>query len=112
MIKFGTGGWRALIGEEFTRDNVRLLSQAVANMIIAENNQEYGFVIGYDRRFLSDKAARWMSEVLAGNKIKVIFIEKIAPSPLIMYTVQMEQSKYGAAITASHNPADYTYLSK
>jgi phosphomannomutase len=107
MIKFGTGGWRALIGEEFTRDNVRLLSQAVANMIITENNQEYGFVIGYDRRFLSDKAARWMSEVLAGNKIKVIFIEKIAPSPLIMYTVQMEQSKYGAAITASHNPADY-----
>lgn len=107
MIKFGTGGWRALIGEEFTRDNVRLLSQAVANMILAENNQEYEFVIGYDRRFLSDKAARWMSEVLAGNKIKVVFIEKIAPSPLIMYTVQLKEAKYGAAITASHNPADY-----
>lgn len=107
MIKFGTGGWRALIGEDFTRDNVRLLTQAVANMIIAENNQEYSFVIGYDRRFLSDKAARWMGEVLAGNQIRVIFIEKIAPSPLIMYTVQMEKAKYGAAITASHNPADY-----
>ncbi len=107
MIKFGTGGWRALIGEEFTKDNVRLLSQAVANMMIAEKNQGCGFVIGYDRRFLSDKAARWMSEVIAGNQIKVIFIEKIAPSPLIMYTVQMEKAKYGAAITASHNPADY-----
>ncbi len=107
MIKFGTGGWRALIGEEFTRDNVRLLSQAVANMILAENNQDYEFVIGYDRRFLSDKAARWMSEVLAGNHIKVVFIEKIAPSPLVMYTVQEKKAKYGAAITASHNPADY-----
>ncbi|WP_313131219.1 phosphoglucomutase/phosphomannomutase family protein [Anaerocolumna sp.] len=107
MIKFGTGGWRALIGEEFTKDNVRILSQAVANMIISEQAEEYEFVIGYDRRFLSDKAAKWMSEVLAGNGIKVIFIEKIAPTPLVMFTVQMQQSKFGAAITASHNPADY-----
>lgn len=107
MIKFGTGGWRALIGEEFTKDNVQKLSQAVANMIISEHVEEYDFVVGYDRRFLSDKAARWMSEVLAGNGIKVIYIEKIAPTPLVMFTVQMQKSKYGAAITASHNPADY-----
>lgn len=107
MIKFGTGGWRALIGEDFTKDNVRILTQAVADMIISENVQDREFVIGFDRRFLSDKAAKWMSEVLAGNGIKVVFVEKIAPTPLIMFTVQMQKSKYGAAVTASHNPADY-----
>lgn len=107
MVKFGTGGWRALIGEDFTKDNVRILTQAVADMIISENVQDREFVIGFDRRFLSDKAAKWMSEVLAGNGIKVVFVEKIAPTPLIMFTVQMQKSKYGAAVTASHNPADY-----
>ncbi len=107
MVKFGTGGWRALIGEDFTKDNVRILTQAVADMIISENVEDREFVIGFDRRFLSDKAAKWMSEVLAGNGIKVVFVEKIAPTPLIMFTVQMQKSKYGAAVTASHNPADY-----
>ncbi|MCX7712038.1 MAG: phosphoglucomutase/phosphomannomutase family protein [Clostridia bacterium] len=107
MIKFGTGGWRAIIGEEFTKANVQLLSQAVANMIKSQNCEKSGFVIGYDRRFLSDKAARWIAEVLAGNGIKVYFIEKVAPTPLIMFTVKTLRTCYGAAVTASHNPADY-----
>lgn len=54
MIKFGTGGWRAFIGEEFTKDNVRLVAQAVANITNNESVADRGFVIGYDRRFLSD----------------------------------------------------------
>lgn len=107
MIKFGTGGWRALIGEEFTKENVQILAQAVADMIIEQGCGDRGFVIGYDRRFLSDKAAKWVSEVLAGNKIKVSFIEKVAPTPLVMFTVNRLDTCYGAAITASHNPADY-----
>lgn len=107
MIKFGTGGWRAIIGEEFTKDNLVLLSQATASLIKNEKCQDRGFVIGYDRRFLSDKAARWFSEVLAGNGIKVFFIEREAPTPLIMYSVKTLQTCYGAAVTASHNPADY-----
>lgn len=61
MIKFGTGGWRAFIGEEFTKENVRLVAQAVANITNAESVAERGFVIGYDRRFLSDKAGRWFA---------------------------------------------------
>jgi len=107
MIKFGTGGWRALIGEEFTKENVQLLSQAIAKLISEQNSKKSGFVIGYDRRFLSDKAARWIAEVMAGNGIKVYFIEKIAPTPLIMYTVKSFQTYYGTAVTASHNPASY-----
>ena len=107
MIKFGTGGWRAIIGEDFTKQNVRLLAQAVAHMMTERNCTNNGFVIGYDRRFLSDKAAKWMSEVLAGNGIKVYFIEKVAPTPLVMFTVNRRDTFYGAAVTASHNPADY-----
>lgn len=107
MIKFGTGGWRALIGEEFTRENVQLLSQAMANIIKDQNCQNKGFVVGYDRRFLSDKAARWIAEVLAGNGVKVFFVNEIAPTPLIMFTVNRVEAEYGAAVTASHNPADY-----
>ena len=106
-IKFGTGGWRAFIGEEFTKANVQLFAQAIANIMIKENAQEKGIVIGYDRRFLSDKAAVWFSEVIAGNGIKVLFIYKISPTPLTMFAVQKLNAKYGVEITASHNPADY-----
>lgn len=107
MIEFGTGGWRAKIGEEFTKSNVQLLAQALANLILEQEAAAAGFVIGHDRRFLSDKAAKWMAEVLSANQIKVYFIKKISPTPLIMYTVKEYGSFYGAAITASHNPAEY-----
>ena len=107
MIRFGTGGWRAFIGEEFTRDNVRIVSQAIAQLMKCMKAQENGFVIGFDRRFLSDKAAVWMSEVMAGNGIKVYFIRKVSPTPLVMFTVKKMRACLGAAVTASHNPADY-----
>ncbi len=107
MIQFGTGGWRALIGEEFIKDNVCLLSQAVAQMILEDAPGNPCIVIGYDRRFLSDKAARWAAEVMAGNGVQVHLIDHIAPTPLVMYTVEQLGTPYGVAITASHNPADY-----
>jgi phosphomannomutase len=107
MIKFGTGGWRAFIGEDFTKDNVQILSQGIANLIHENVAEKHEFVIGFDRRFLSDKAAKWVSEVLGGNGIKVYFIDKVAPTPLVMFTVKSLNTEYGAAITASHNPADY-----
>nr|WP_319555199.1 phosphoglucomutase/phosphomannomutase family protein [uncultured Vibrio sp.] len=107
MIKFGTGGWRAFIGEEFTKENVRLVAQAVANITNAESVAERGFVIGYDRRFLSDKAGRWFAEVLAANGIVVSFIDKFVPTPIVMFKAKEMNCAYSACITASHNPADY-----
>ncbi|AUI86886.1 phosphonomutase [Vibrio azureus] len=107
MIKFGTGGWRAFIGEEFTKDNVRLVAQAVANITNEESVAERGFVIGYDRRFLSDKAGRWFAEVLAANGIVVSFIDKFVPTPIVMFQAKEMNCAYSACITASHNPADY-----
>ncbi|WP_070962320.1 phosphoglucomutase/phosphomannomutase family protein [Vibrio sonorensis] len=107
MIKFGTGGWRAFIGEEFTKDNVRLVAQSVANIINDEQVADRGFVVGYDRRFLSDKAGCWFAEVLAANGIVVSFIDKFVPTPIVMFKAKQMNCAYSACITASHNPADY-----
>lgn len=107
MIKFGTGGWRAIIGEDFNRDNVYLFTQGLANLIKSEGCEEEGLLIGHDRRFLSDKAAEWIASVLAANGIKVYFIKEYAPTPLVMYATAKHDLPYGAAVTASHNPYDY-----
>lgn len=107
MIKFGTGGWRAIIGDEFIKSNIVSLAQAVADDIIEKGKKDVGIVIGYDRRFLSDFAARWVAEVFAGNGVTVHFVDRIAPTPLVMYGVKLLGTPYGMAITASHNPAEY-----
>lgn len=107
MIKFGTGGWRSFIGEEFTADNVRIVSQAIANLMIEQGHGNKEFCVGYDRRFLSDKASQWLSSVLAANGITVKLIDHAVPTPTVMFVVKEQNMPYGACITASHNPYDY-----
>ena len=88
MIKFGTGGFRAIIGEDFTKDNVQQLARAVARKMKDENVENRTMVLGYDRRFLSKEATMWISEVLAYEGIKVLFIHRGVPTPLIMFEVK------------------------
>ncbi|GAA2183762.1 phosphoglucomutase/phosphomannomutase family protein [Brooklawnia cerclae] len=107
MIEFGTGGWRAIIADGFTKQNVRLLAQGLANRILAENVAQRGVVIGYDRRFLSGDAARWAAAVLVANQIPVTLVDRPAPTPMIMWTTRNKDCAYGLAVTASHNPAIY-----
>ena len=107
MIEFGTGGWRAVIGDGFTRDNIRRVACALARRIRREGAEHQGFCIGYDRRFLSREAAIWFSEVMAGEGIRMEFVNLSAPTPQIMFTVKKRNFPYGAAVTASHNPAVY-----
>ncbi len=107
MIKFGTGGFRAIIGEDFTRANLELLCQGLANKIKREQVQHYPIILGYDRRFMSVTASKWCAQVLAGNGLEVQVIPEQAPTPLIMFAIQNSGTKYGLAITASHNPAEY-----
>ncbi len=112
MIKFGTGGWRAIIGDDFTSYNIKLLAQAMSIYMkegykIRVIDGPVELVIGYDRRFLSRKAAAWVSEVMAANDILVHFIDEIAATPLIMFAVKRLNLEYGLAITASHNSSDY-----
>ncbi len=110
MIAFGTGGWRAIIGEGFTLHNVRRLAQALANEITRRGQEKRGVVIGFDRRFLSDRAADAAAEVFAGNNIPVTLLSEDAPTPLITYGTELKQATYGLAFTASHNPPDWNGL--
>lgn len=110
MIHFGTGGWREIIGDQFTRENVRRIVQALCVRMREEGVHERGVVIGFDRRFLSREAALWAIEVFLGNGIPVTFIDRAAPTPMMMWTVRDMGCAYGIAVTASHNPALYNGL--
>lgn len=105
-IKFGTDGWRAIIAEDFTFENLDRVSQATANYW--KNNPPEGtkpwIVVGYDRRFLSDQFARRTAEVLAGNGFGVILTDQPTSTPAVSFAVRAHQAVGGIMITASHNP--------
>lgn len=107
MIKFGTGGWRAVIGEDFICDNIRRVAAGVVKLAQEQKKTDRPVIVGYDRRFLSESAARWVAETLAEGGLKVWFLQRSAPTPLIMHTVKKEKLHFGIEITASHNPANY-----
>lgn len=107
MIKFGTGGWRAVIGDGFTKENIQILARAVADKMRAEEVEQKGIVIGYDRRFLSKEAMQWAGQVFAKEGITAYLINKSAPTPLVMFYVMKHDFPYGMMVTASHNPAIY-----
>ena len=107
MIKFGTGGWRAIIGDGFTKENVQILASAMAAKMKAENVADKGIVLGYDRRFLSKEAMQWAGVVFAAAGIKASLINKSSPTPLVMFYVMKHELPYGMMVTASHNPAIY-----
>ena len=107
MIKFGTGGWRAIIGEEFTKENIQKLALAMSLKIKAEHVEDKPVVIGYDRRFLSKEAVIWSCEIFGQQGIKVLFVDRSSPTPLIMFYVMKHDLSYGMMVTASHNPAIY-----
>jgi phosphomannomutase/CTP:molybdopterin cytidylyltransferase MocA len=103
-IKFGTGGWRAIIGEGYTLGNLRRLCQAVANEATRQGISAQGVVIGGDRRFLSRESAEAAAEVFAGNNIPVILLPDDVPTPLVTFAAPHTGSAYGIIITSSHNP--------
>ena len=107
MIQFGTGGWRAEIGSDFIKSNVCLVGQGVCDLMKKEGKTGKPVIIGYDRRFLSEEAGKWLAEVLAGNGVEVIFLHRSAPTPLVMHTVKNQKLYYGLEVTASHNPSIY-----
>ena len=107
MLQFGTGGWRAVIADGFTKANLRLLAAGLCRLMDREGLSGAELCIGYDRRFLSKESAHWLAEVLAGNGYRVLMINRSSPTPLIMYTVKAMHMPYGLMVTASHNPAIY-----
>ena len=112
-ITFGTDGWRAVISDEFTFANVRRVAQAIAEVLLenatARNSghERPLAVVGFDTRFLSDRYARTVSEVLAANGLNVALAKADAPTPAISFAVPNLGAVGGVMITASHNPPRY-----
>jgi alpha-D-glucose phosphate-specific phosphoglucomutase len=107
-IRFGTAGWRAVISDEFTMGNVRLVTQAIANYIGEKVTADWQQVIvGYDTRFMSENFAKVSSRVLAANSIKALVTIRDAPTPAFAYEILRRRASGGINFTASHNPPEY-----
>ena len=107
MIRFGTGGWRAIIGDEFIKSNIQLLAKAMCIKMKQEGKKGQGIILGYDRRFLSKESMRWCGTVFAAEGITAYLVNKASPTPLIMFYVMKHGLPYGMMVTARHNPAIY-----
>ncbi|MDD8010550.1 MAG: hypothetical protein PHX73_05510 [Acidobacteriota bacterium] len=111
MISFGTSGWRAVMGEEFTFQNVRLVVQALANLLRAKYaGADVSVLVNYDTRFLSERFAVEAARILSHNKIQVFLSERDAPSQAQAYQIIKRRAQGGINFTASFNPPEYNGL--
>ncbi|MCJ7432357.1 MAG: phosphoglucomutase/phosphomannomutase family protein [Anaerolineales bacterium] len=104
-IKFGTDGWRGVIAEDYTFDNVRRAAQGFASYMLTQGKKGQWIVVGYDMRFGSEHFAAAVAEVLAGNGLKVYLTGGATPTPVIAYAVVNKKAAGAVNITASHNPS-------
>jgi phosphomannomutase len=105
-IKFGTDGWRGVIADDFTFENVRRVAQATADYWNAQRLPKRA-IVGYDNRFLSEIYARLVCEVLAGNGIEALYPPVAVPTPAVSYAVRDRRLCGAVMITASHNPPQF-----
>jgi phosphomannomutase len=103
-ITFGTDGWRGVIAEDYTFDNVRRCAQGFASYLLGKGRQGQWVVVGHDKRFDSEFFAVAVAEVLAGNGLKVYLTDGATPTPVIAFSVVNKKACGAVNITASHNP--------
>ena len=106
-IRFGTDGWRALIAEDFTFENVARCAHGLCAHLKEAGVADQGLVVGYDTRFLSPEFAETVAAVCSAQGIKVFFANMPAPTPVLSYNVLHHQAGGAAIITASHNPGQW-----
>lgn len=113
-IKFGTDGWRGVIADDFTFDNVRTVAQAISDYLTSHREQQKGptprVAVGYDTRFMSNRYAEIVTEVLTANKIKVVLTDKAIPTQAISFIIKKKKLDGGIMVTASHNAAQFNGL--
>jgi len=103
-IKFGTDGWRGIIADDFTFDNVRRVSGAIASYVMKYEDAKRGIFIGYDTRFASQRVAQIAAEVIAAAGVPVKLANDYTPTPAVSYAVKHQSAAGGVMITSSHNP--------
>src|SRR5207237_10911542 len=109
-IKFGTSGWRGIIGEDFTFENVRVATQGVANYLKKSGQKGSGVVVAYDTRFLSEKFASEAARILAFNGIQAFLCNRDVPTPCASFETVRRKAMGAINFTASHNPPEYNGL--
>ncbi|MDE1162162.1 MAG: phosphoglucomutase/phosphomannomutase family protein [Acidobacteriaceae bacterium] len=107
VVKFGTDGWRGIIADDFTYENVRVAARAIAHYVIEQEDAKAGVCIGYDTRFGSKSFAKVVAEVLATAGIPVALGNKVTPTPELSFAVRGRKAAGGVMITSSHNPAEW-----
>src|SRR5436853_1991920 len=111
MIKFGTSGWRGLIARDFTFDNVRLATQAIAEYLkTGSSPSSKALILGYDTRFLGREFSLAAAEVLAASGFEPLLCNRDTPTPVIAHNIRARKALGGLNMTASHNPAEYQGL--
>ena len=103
-IKFGTDGWRGIIADDFTFENVRRVAGAIASYVLKYEDAQRGVFVGYDTRFVSGRAAQIAAEVIAAAGIAVKLANDYTPTPAVSYAVKDNGAAGGVMITSSHNP--------
>jgi alpha-D-glucose phosphate-specific phosphoglucomutase len=103
-IKFGTDGWRGIIADDFTFDNVRRVAGAIASYVLKYEDAKRGVFIGYDTRFASQRFAQAAAEVIAAAGVPVKLANDYTPTPAVSYAVKQQSAAGGVMITSSHNP--------
>ncbi len=106
-IKFGTDGWRAIIADDFTFDNVRRVAGAIASYVLKHEEPSRGLIVGYDTRFLSRLFAQRAAEVLADAGIPIKLADDYVPTPAVSFAVRSIGAAGGVMITSSHNPFNW-----
>jgi alpha-D-glucose phosphate-specific phosphoglucomutase len=103
-IKFGTDGWRGIIADDFTFDNVRRVAGAIASYVLKYEDAQRGVFIGYDTRFASQRAAQVAAEVIAAAGVPVRIANDYTPTPAVSYAIKSNGAAGGVMVTSSHNP--------
>ena len=107
QIKFGTDGWRGLMADDFTYENIRRVAGAIASYVLKHEDAARGVIVGYDTRFASDRVARLVAQVLADAGIPVLLANDYTPTPAVSYAVKKLGAAGGVMITSSHNPFNW-----
>ena len=107
VVKFGTDGWRGIIADDFTYENVRVAARAIANYVLQNEDPKKGICVAYDTRFGSRSFAKVVAEVFSDAGIRVALASEITPTPALSYAVRERKAAGGVMITSSHNPAEW-----
>jgi phosphoglucomutase len=106
-ITFGTSGWRGLLCEDFVFENIKVVTQAIADHIISVGDKEKGIIVGYDSRFMGERFAKESARILTGAGIKTFFCIRDTPTPVIAFEILRRKTAGAVNFTASHNPPEY-----